>query len=366
MDNKTDFITINGRRIGPGHPTYVAAEISCNHRGSFEKAVQIIRAAKKSGADAVKLQTYTPDTITLDSEKPFFKIQDGNTWAGRTLHQLYQEAFTPWEWQPKLQRIAREEGLDLFSSPFDQSAVEFLEKLDMPAYKIASFEIVDIPLIERAARTGKPLLISTGLATLEEIQGAVEAARRAGASEILVLKCTSGYPAPAETMNLSAIPFLSKTLNVPVGFSDHSLGVETAQAAVALGACLVEKHLILNRSDGGPDAGFSAEPEEFRRMVEGIRTVEKSIGSPRYALSAEEEKNRCFRRSLFVVEDIRAGEIFTPKNLRSIRPAHGLSPKHLNEVLGKKAARNIERGTPLTWDLVEQKQGAQEACRAKS
>ena len=352
MKTEIPPIRINGRRIGPGHPAYIVAELSCNHRGKFEKAVQLIRAAKSAGADAVKLQTYTPDTITLASTHPSFRIAEDNTWAGRTLYDLYQEAFTPWDWQPKLKQIAQEQGLDLFSSPFDETAVEFLEKMGAPAYKVASFEIVDIPLIQRIARTGKPMILSTGLADFQEITEAVQAAQAAGALQIAILKCTSGYPASPAEMNLAAIPHLMQTLHLPVGLSDHTLGTEVAQAAVALGACIVEKHLILSRSDGGPDAGFSLEPDEFQHMVRGIRIVEQAIGNPTPEISEEELKNRCFRRSLFAVQDIRSGETFTPQNVRSIRPGHGLAPKYLPKVLGTKAAHDIARGTPLSWDLI--------------
>ncbi len=345
-------IKINGRLIGPGHPVYVIAELSCNHRGNFEKATQLIRAAKKAGADAVKLQTYTPDTITLRSDKPHFQIQEGTNWSGRTLYDLYQEAFTPWEWQPKLQKIAHEEGIDLFCSPFDETAVDFLEKLAMPAYKVSSFEIIDLPLIQRIARTGKPILLSTGLATSVEILEAVEAAREAGATKIAVLKCTSSYPAQPKEMNLAAMSRLSAALRVPVGLSDHSLGTDVAIAAAAIGACIIEKHLILSKKDGGPDAGFSLEPEEFAAMVTGIRAAEQAIGSEEMTVSSEEAKNRCFRRSLFVVEEIQAGELFTKKNVRSIRPGFGLAPKNLPLVLGKKAARDLERGTPLSWEMI--------------
>lgn len=352
MKTEISAIQINGRWIGPGHPAYIVAELSCNHRGKFEKAVQLIQAAKSAGADAVKLQTYTPDTITLDSTHPSFRIDADNTWAGRTLYGLYQEAFTPWDWQPKLKQIAQEQGLDLFSSPFDETAVEFLEKMGVPAYKVASFEIVEIPLIQRIARTGKPMILSTGLADFQEITEAVQAAQEAGAGQIAILKCTSGYPASPAEMNLAAILHLAQTLHLPVGLSDHTLGTEVAQAAVALGACIVEKHLILSRSDGGPDAGFSLEPDEFQQMVRGIRIVEQAIGNPIPEISAEELKNRCFRRSLFAVQDIRAGETFTPQNVRSIRPGHGLAPKYLPKVLGTKAAHDIERGTPFSWDLI--------------
>lgn len=352
MREQKPFIEINGRKIGAGHPAYVVAEISCNHGGSFEQAAELIRQAKKSGADAAKLQTYTPETITINSEKTYFKIGKGNPWENRTLHNLYKEAHTPWDWQPKLKKVAKEAEIDLFSSPFDPTAVDFLERMGVPAYKVSSFEIVDIPLIQKIARTGKPVILSTGLANLREIAEAVKAAREAGAKQLALLKCTSGYPAKPSDMNLSAIPHLAKTFHCPAGLSDHTLGTEVALAAAALGACIVEKHLISSRAKGGPDAGFSLEPQEFAAMVKGIRTVEQAIGSPDYKTTPEEEKNRVFRRSLFVTADMKEGDTFTEENIRSIRPAHGLPPKELPVVLGKKAARDIAQGTPLSWDLV--------------
>lgn len=345
-------IQINKRKIGPGYPAYVIAEMSCNHGGDYQQAVSLVHEAKKAGADAIKVQTYTPDTMTLSAPQDWFKIQSGTLWDGRTLHQLYQEAHTPWDWQPNLQKVAQEVGIDFFSSPFDDSAVDFLEKLNLPAYKVASFELVDIPLIQRIAQTGKPMILSTGLASRTEILEAVQAARQAGATQIALLKCTSEYPAQPADMNLSAIPYWQRVLGVPVGLSDHSQGIEIASAAVAMGACIVEKHLILSRSQGGPDAPFSLEPSEFQAMVQTIRKVEQAVGSPHHQISRAEEKNRCFRRSLFVVSDVKQGESFTKRNVRSIRPANGLAPKYFPVVLGKKAARDITRGTPLSWDLI--------------
>ena len=348
----TDAIRIAGRLVGRGHPTYVVAEMSANHGHSFERAVAIIEAAKAAGADAVKLQTYTADTITIESDKEFFRIGDGTVWAGRTLHDLYDEAHTPWEWQPKLRSFANEVGLDLFSSPFDATAVDFLERMGVPAYKVASPELVDAPLVERVARTHKPLIISTGMATLDEVEDAVRAARGAGASEIALLKCTSAYPSPFEEMNLRTIPDLAARFGVPVGLSDHTLGIAVPVAAVALGACIVEKHFTLSRSDPGPDSAFSLEPDEFRAMVEAVRAAEKALGRVRYGPTAHEDASRVFRRSLFVVQDIRAGELFTEQNVRSIRPGHGLAPKCIAEVLGRRAAVDIERGTPLRWEHI--------------
>ncbi len=349
----TATIRIGRRTIGPGHPAYVVAEISANHRQDYAEAVRLVHAAKDAGADAVKLQTLTPDTITLMSDRSYFRVGGGTLWDGRTLYDLYQEAHMPWEWQPKLQTEAHALGLDLFSSPFDPTAVDFLEEMHVPAYKVASFEIVDLPLIERMARTGKPLILSTGMATLPEIRDAVQAARSAGAKQIALLKCNSGYPAPPEEMNLNTIPDMRKRFRVPVGLSDHTLGIAAPIAAVALGACIIEKHFTLSRSVPGPDSAFSLEPAEFGAMVEGVRAAEKALGRAEYRPTPGEAKSRPFRRSLFVVADVREGEPFTEANVRSIRPANGLSPRFLPNVLGRRAAANIARGTPLSWDLVE-------------
>ncbi|MDT5269265.1 MAG: pseudaminic acid synthase [Acidobacteriota bacterium] len=345
----SDYIEIKGRRIGPGEPAYIIAELSANHNQDFEQAAKIVEAAKAAGADAVKLQTYTADTLTIASDKEYFRVGGGTLWDGRTLHDLYAEAYTPWEWQPKLKAIADRLGLDLFSTPFDPTAVDFLEEMGVPAHKVASFEIVDLPLVERIARTGKPVIMSTGMATLGEIDEAVRAARRAGASQLALLKCTSAYPAAPESMNLRSIPHLAEAFGVPAGLSDHTLGVAVPVAAVALGACLIEKHFTLSRATPGPDSAFSLEPEEFSSMVEAVRTAEKALGGVRYGVGPEEEKSRVFRRSLFAVRDVKAGEVFTEENVRSIRPGHGLPPKHLLEVLGRTAAEDIDRGTPLGW-----------------
>jgi N-acetylneuraminate synthase len=348
----TQSIRIGEALIGPGNPTYVIAEMSGNHNRDFDRALALLRAAKSAGADAVKLQTYTADTMTLDHDDPLFRISDGGLWSGRTLYDLYREASMPWEWQPKLLAEARRLGITLFSAPFDGSAVDFLEKVGMLAYKIASFEIVDLPLIERVARTGKPMFISTGMATSQEIADAMAAARAAGARDIVLLKCTSAYPADPGDMNLATIPALAGTFGVPVGLSDHTLGIAVPVAAVALGACAVEKHFTLRRSDGGPDAAFSLEPPELAAMVDQIRIAERAIGGVRYGAGDAERGNLIFRRSLFVVEDVRSGERLTAKNIRAIRPGNGLAPKHLPDVLGRPAARDIKRGTPLSWELV--------------
>ncbi len=339
---------------GSDNPVYVIAELSANHNQDFDRAVRIVHAARAAGADAIKLQTYTPDTITVRSDRECFRIKGGTLWDGRTLHELYGEASTPWEWHPRLQQVAGDSGLDFFSSPFDASAVDFLETLKVPAYKIASPEIIDLPLIEKVARTGKPLIMSTGMATREEIQEAMETARRAGAGEIALLKCTSAYPSPPEEMNLLAIPELAELFQVPVGLSDHSAGIAVPVAAVALGACIVEKHLTLSRSDKGPDSVFSLEPAEFKAMVDAVRVAEKALGRAEIGPVEKEQASRAFRRSLFVVEDMRSGDVFTGTNVRSIRPSDGLHTRHLQQVLGKRCVRDLERGTPLSWELVKE------------
>jgi len=344
--------TINSRDITPGQPTYIIAELSANHNQSFNQAVSIIRAAKQAGADAVKLQTYTPDTITIKSDSSLFCHGSGSLWAGKTLYELYNEAYMPWEWQPKLKEIANDLGLDLFSTAFDPTAVDFLEEMDVPVHKVASFEIVDIPLIEKMARTGKPLIISTGMATLAEIDEAVNAAKSAGASQVALLKCNSAYPAPLEEINLRTIPHMAEGFGLPVGLSDHTLGIAAPVAAVALGACIIEKHFTLSRDFPGPDSAFSIEPHELKAMVEAVRAAEKTLGRVYYGVSEKEAKSRVFRRSLFVVKDIKTGEAFTEDNVRSIRPGYGLSPKFLKEVLGKKASCDIRRGTPLSWSHI--------------
>ncbi len=345
-------IRIGDRLVGESQSTFVVAELSANHGQEFDKAVRLVKAAKESGADAVKLQTYTPDTLTIQSEKEHFRISGGTPWDGRTLYELYGEAYMPWEWQPKLKDIAEDLGMYLFSSAFDPSAVDFLEEMGVPAYKVASFELVDIPLIEYIARTGKAVILSTGMATLAEIDEAVGAAKKEGATQIALLKCTSAYPAPPEEMNLRAIPHLMDAFGVPAGLSDHSLGIAVPVAAVALGACIVEKHFTLSRDIPGPDSAFSLEPQEFRTMVEAIRAVEKALGEVDYGVGDQEAKSQVFRRSLFVVKDMKAGEIFAKENVRSIRPGHGLPPKHFKDVIGRQAGSDIQKGTPLRWEMV--------------
>lgn len=348
----TPLVEISGRKIGTCQPVYIVAEMSANHGQDFNQAVAILRAAKEAGADAIKLQTYTPDTMTLPSKRECSRVGGGTLWDGRNLYDLYGEACTPWEWQPKLKAIADELGLHFFSTAFDSTAVDFLEEMNVPLHKVASFELVDIPLIEKMARTGKPLIISTGMATVEEIEEAVQAARNAGATQLALLKCTSAYPAPPEEMNLRTIPHLAEAFRVPVGLSDHTLGIAVPVAAVALGACIVEKHFTLSRSNPGPDSSFSLEPHEFKAMVESIRTCEKALGKVHYGASDQEAKSLPFRRSLFVVENMKAGQEFTYQNVRSIRPAQGLHPRHLPKVVGRRAKQDIESATPLAWDLV--------------
>lgn len=346
-------IRIGKRTIGAGNPVYVIAEVSANHHQRFDEAVKIIQAAKTAGSDAVKLQTYTPDTITIASGREYFRVGGGTLWDGHTLHDLYGEAYTPWEWQPRLKQIANDFGMDCFSSAFDDAAIDFLEQMGVPAHKVASFELVDIPLIQKMARTRKPLIMSTGMATAEEIEEAVDAARKAGATEIALLKCTSAYPARAEEMNLRTIPELARRFDVPAGLSDHTMGVAVPVAAVALGACIIEKHITLSRSEPGPDSAFSLEPHEFKAMVNAVRVAEKALGEIHFGFAEKEASSRVFRRSLFVVKDVKRGDTFTPENVRSIRPGHGLHSRHLPEVLGKHAACDIERGTPLAWELVQ-------------
>ncbi len=345
-------IKIGNQSIGADFTVYVIAELSANHNQDFNQAIQLVKAAKEAGADAIKMQTYTPDTITIDCDNEHFRIGKGTIWEGKTLYKLYQEAYTPWEWQPKLKQVANDLGMDLFSSPFDQTAVDFLEKMGVPAYKVASFELVDIPLIQYIAKTGKPIIMSTGMATLAEIHEAVTAARDAGCNDIALLKCTSAYPAKPEEMNLCTIRHMSEAFDLPVGLSDHTLGIATAVAAVTLGACIVEKHFTISRNIPGPDSAFSLEPHEFKLMVEAIRITEKALGDVQYKVSEQEVASRVFRRSLFAVKDINKGDIYTMDNLRSIRPGNGLHTRYLNHVLGKKASRDIKRGDPLSWDSI--------------
>lgn len=327
--------------------TFIIAELSANHNQNKEIALRTIEAAKKAGADAVKIQTYTADTITLDCDNEYFQIKQDTLWDGTTLYKLYQQAYTPWEWHKELFDYAAEFGIPLFSTPFDKTAVDFLETLNNPIYKIASFEITDIPLIEYTASKHKPMIISTGIATLQEIEEAVVACKKAGNSDITLLKCTSSYPAPLNEANLLTIPDMLKRFNCKVGLSDHTMGDTCACAAVALGAKVIEKHFIIDRSIGGPDSAFSMEAEEFTLMVKRIRETEECLGKVSYELSELSKKNRKFARSLFAVESIKKGEIFTENNIRSIRPSDGCSPKYLPELLGKKSDKDYKRGDPI-------------------
>lgn len=343
----TAEIQISGRRIGGGQPCYIIAELSANHGQSLERALKIVHAAKEAGADAIKLQTYTADTLTIDCRRPEFMVGEGALWEGENLHDLYAEAYTPWEWQPELKKEAERLGLHCFSTPFDDTAVDFLEKMEVPAHKIASFELVDTELLKKVAATSKPVILSTGMASFEEIEEAVQTLRDGGCTQLALLKCTSAYPSLPEEMNLRTIAHMTESFGVPIGLSDHTLGVAVPVAAVALGACIIEKHLTLRRSDGGPDGAFSLEPDEFCTMVKTVRTAEKALGKIAYEVTEKEKASRVFRRSLFVVKDIQVGENFTRENVRSIRPGHGLAVKELNRVLGKKASCGLQRGTPL-------------------
>ncbi|WP_400080424.1 pseudaminic acid synthase [Winogradskyella sp. R77965] len=337
----------------PKQSCFIIAELSANHQGDINVAIETIRAAKRAGADAVKLQTYTADTITLDVKNKYFKIDQGTVWDGRYLHDLYKEAFTPWEWHKQLFDIAKEEGLVCFSSPFDFTAVDFLETLETPIYKIASFEITDIPLIEYVAKKGKPIIISTGIATIEDIELAIKTCKEAGNDDITILKCTSQYPAKIEDANLLTIPDIASRFNVKVGLSDHTLGITAPVVAVTLGAAVIEKHIILDKSIGGPDAHFSLDEGEFKSMVKAVRNAEKSFGTIDYELTEAKQNSRAFSRSLFVVEDVKEGDIISSENVRSIRPGFGLHPKHLKSILGKTFLRNIDKGEPLNFDMIQ-------------
>lgn len=342
---------IAGRVIGPGHPPYIICELSANHQGSLERAIALMDAAAATGCDAIKIQTYTADTLTIASERPEFKIS-GGLWDGRTLHDLYQEAYTPYEWHPALFAHARRLGVPLFSTPFDETAVELLASLDAPAYKIASFEIVDLPLIARVAKQGRPMIISTGMANLGEIGEAVAAARDNGADGVALLHCVSSYPAAMEDANVATVPHLGEAFGCISGLSDHTPGSAAAVASVALGGAIIEKHFTLARADGGPDSAFSLEPAEFKALVDDCRSAWKAVGAVNYDLLGSERGSIQFRRSLYAVADIKAGELLSAANVRSIRPGHGLAPKHLSSVLGQRATRDIGRGEPLEWTML--------------
>ncbi len=344
---------IGNKTIGEGAPAFIVAEISGNHNQDYNRAVEIIHAAKEAGADAVKLQTYTADTITIDCDDECFQINEGTIWDGTTLYKLYQEAYTPWEWQPRLKEEANKIGLECFSSPFDFTSVDFLEKMDVPAYKIASYEINDIPLIRKIAKLHKPMIFATGIAYPEDIERALSVCRQEGNEDIILLKCVSSYPTPYEAVNLNVIPTLAKTYDCLTGISDHTMGTIVSAGSIPLGSKMVEKHLTLKRSDGGPDSAFSMEPEEFKQMVKDIRILEKALGSSEYVLTDTQKLEHGGSRSLFVVKDIQEGEILTPENIRSIRPGNGLHTMYYEKVLGKKAKRFLKKGTPLAWELID-------------
>jgi len=354
MDKFTRMIPtleIAGRPIGPGYPPYLIAEISANHQGKLEKALELIEAAAATGADAIKLQTYTADTLTIDSDRPEFRIK-GGLWDGYTLHQLYREAQTPFEWHERLFAKARELGVTVFSTPFDESAVDLLHSLGAPAFKIASFEVIDLPLISYAASKGRPLIVSTGMANLGEIQEAVETARANGASGVALLHCTSAYPAPIEEANVRTVPHLGAAFGVVSGLSDHTPGSAAAVASVVLGGCIIEKHFTISRAEGGPDAAFSLEPAEFKELVADCKAAWSALGRVEYDVVGSERGSVVFRRSLYAVKPIRKGELLTKDNIRSIRPDLGLAPKHLPKILGRRATRDIAFGEPLQWAMI--------------
>lgn len=357
--DRVSCIEIAGRSIGPGHQPYVIAEMSANHGGSLDRAIELVREVAATGADAIKLQTYTADTLTLDSDRPEFRIDSEGPWGGRTLYDLYTEAAMPWEWQPRLKAVADSLSLALFSSVFDETSVAFLEDMGVPAFKVASSELIDIPLLRRVARGGRPVLISTGMGTLSEIDEAVRTVREVDPDvPLALLKCTAAYPASANELNLATIPHLADRYGVPAGLSDHTLGTIAAVAAVARGAAIIEKHVCLSRADGGPDAHFSIEPEELRQLVEDVRTSSLAQGTVAYGPTGEERETLPFRRSLFIVKNVMAGEVLTRDNVRAIRPAGGLAPRHFDAVLGQRVRHDATCGTPLTWELLEGKPAA--------
>ncbi|MBL4818708.1 MAG: pseudaminic acid synthase [Deltaproteobacteria bacterium] len=347
------IVRIGNRVIGVNETPFIIAEMSGNHNRSLERAFEIVKAAAQAGAHALKLQTYTADTMTLDlSEREFFISDDKSLWTGKSLHELYQQAYTPWEWHKPIFDLCRELDLIAFSTPFDETAVDFLESLDVPCYKIASFENTDIALIQKVAATGKPMIISTGMASVGELSETVCAAREAGCKELVLLKCTSTYPASPENTNLRAIPHMRELFNCEVGLSDHTMGVGASVGAIALGATVIEKHFTLNRADGGVDSAFSLEPKEMAMLVTETRCVWKALGTVRYGATEAEKASRVFRRSLYVAQDLQAGEVLTRQNLRAIRPGHGLAPKYLKNLLGRKVSQPVKRGTPMQWELV--------------
>lgn len=346
-----EFITIDGKKIGPDFTPYIVAELSANHNGDINRAFEILEMAKRSGADAIKIQTYTQDTLTIDCDKPEFKVE-GGLWDGRTLYDLYTEAHMPWEWHKPLFEKAKELDITIFSSPFDFTAVDLLEELGAPAYKIASFEAIDLPLIEYVAKTGKPMIISTGMANEDEIREAVETAKNSGCKELVVLHCVSGYPAPASDYNLATIPDMAKRFDVLTGLSDHTIDNTTAITSVALGACLIEKHVTLDRSGGGPDDSFSLEEPDLKQLCDDSKIAWAATGKVNYERKESEKSNLIFRRSLYVVKNIAKGEVFTHENVKSIRPGYGLAPKYISAVIGQTATRDISIGTPLSHELI--------------
>ena len=347
------MIKIGDKQVGEDAPAFIIAELSGNHKGSLKTAKEIIKAAADSGVDAVKLQTYTADTITLDCDNKYFQITQGTIWDGRTLYNLYQEAYTPWEWHKELMEYAKSLGLICFSSPFDLTAVDFLEELDVPAYKIASFEINDIRLIEYVASKGKPVIMSTGVATKEEIEEAIAACKRMRNDQIIVLKCASAYPTPMEDVNLRTLPDMKAKFGVEVGLSDHTLGSTVPLGAIALGAKVIEKHIVVSRAEKSVDSAFSMEPNEFKELVQSVRDLEKALGKVTYELTDKQKASTAHKRSLFISEDIKAGETFTEKNIKSVRPSNGLNTKYYKEIIGKKAKCDLKKGTPLSWDIIE-------------
>ncbi|MBE5895310.1 MAG: pseudaminic acid synthase [Lachnospiraceae bacterium] len=349
---QTKQLQIKNRSIGDGNPAYLIAEMSANHAGDMGRALEIIHAAKESGADCIKIQTYTPDTITLNCNNEFFTLS-GGTWKGENLYELYGKAYTPWEWQGRLKEEADKIGIDFFSTPFDKTAVDFLEELKVDFYKIASFEVVDIPLLKAVAATQKPIVMSVGMATTEEIEEAMKAIYSQGNTQLAILKCSSVYPAIPDTMNLKTLQDMKERFGVPVGLSDHSMGNIAAVTAVALGANIIEKHFCLSRDIENPDVSFSMEPEEFAEMVKNIRLAEKAMGKVSYELSAAEKESRNTRKSIFVSADIKKGEVLTPENIRVVRPAYGMEPKYYEMVLGKKVKEDLKFGTPLSFDVIE-------------
>lgn len=352
MDKMTEF-SIAGRLIGPGHAPFIIAEMSGNHNQSLERALAIIDAAAAAGAHGLKIQTYTADSMTLDCDRGEFTIRDaGSLWAGKTLHKLYQEAYTPWEWHEAIFNRCKERGLICFSTPFDEQAVDFLEGLDVPCYKVASFENTDIPLIRRIAATGKPMIISTGMATVAELDETVRAAREAGCRDLVLLKCTSTYPATPENTNVMTVPHMAALFGCQVGLSDHTMGIGAAIAAIALGATVIEKHFTLRRADGGVDSAFSLEPEEMRSLVIESERAWQALGEVRYGATEAEAASLQFRRTLYVAEDMKAGDMFSPENLRRVRPGLGLAPKYQDVILGRRVKADVSKGTPISWDLL--------------